>query len=103
MDLPTLIGAAATAASTASFSPQAWQIIKTRRTHDISAGMYALTVSGFALWTAYGMALHQWPLIATNSICFVLSGFILTMKLLPRRKKNAVADAVTEVVHDVLD
>lgn len=32
-----------------------------------------------------------WPLIVTNSICFVLSAFILLMTLLPRAKKDAVA------------
>jgi MtN3 and saliva related transmembrane protein len=56
--------------------------------------MYAVTVSGFALWTAYGVLLGQWPLIITNTICLVLSAFILTMKLLPRRQKEAVAEAL---------
>ena len=56
--------------------------------------MYAITVSAFALWTVYGVLLTQWPLIVTNTLCFLLSGFILTMKLLPRRQKNAVADAL---------
>ena len=54
--------------STASFAPQAWKIIKTRETKDISTGMYSLTVAGFALWLAYGVMLGQWPLIATNGI-----------------------------------
>ena len=57
--------------------------------------MYCLTVIGFAAWAAYGVMLSQWPLVASNSICFVLSAFILAMTLLPRAKKNAVADAVT--------
>jgi MtN3 and saliva related transmembrane protein len=91
----TIIGSAAALASTVSFTPQAWKIIKSRRTHDISAGMYTLTVGGFALWTVYGVLLGQWPLIVTNAICLTLSGFILTMKLLPRPKKEAVADALT--------
>lgn len=95
MDLVTVIGSLAAAASTASFAPQAWKIIRSRRTRDISAGMYALTVCGFALWLAYGVLLAQWPLIATNAICFGLSGFILTMKLLPRRERDAVADTLT--------
>jgi MtN3 and saliva related transmembrane protein len=77
-----------------SFVPQAWKIIKSRRTEDISAVMYAVTVLGFALWTAYGVMLGQWPLIFTNSICLMLSAFILLMKLLPRRQKNAIADAL---------
>jgi MtN3 and saliva related transmembrane protein len=90
----TIIGACAAVASTVSFVPQAWKIIKSRRTSDISAAMYAVTVIGFALWTAYGVMLAQWPLIFTNAICLVLSAFILAMKLLPRRQKNAIADAL---------
>jgi MtN3 and saliva related transmembrane protein len=89
------IGALAALASTASFAPQALKIIRTRQTKDISTGMYLLTVSAFAAWTLYGAMLGRWPLIAANSICFLLSAFILTMKLLPRAKKEAVADAIT--------
>lgn len=95
VDAVTLIGSLAAVASTASFTPQAWKIIRSRQVRDISAFMYTLTVSGFALWTAYGVLLEQVPLIATNAICFLLSGFILAMKLMPRRKRNAVADALT--------
>jgi MtN3 and saliva related transmembrane protein len=92
METATIIGSIAAVLSTASFTPQAWKIIKSRETKDISAGMYALTVTGFAMWTTYGILLTQWPLIVTNSICLVLSAFILTMKLLPEPKKNKVAD-----------
>ena len=94
MTLTTIIGFIAAAASTVSFAPQAWKIIKSRKTDDISLAMYVVTVSGFALWTVYGILLNEWPLIVTNSICFVLSGFILLMKTLPRRQKNTVADAL---------
>jgi MtN3 and saliva related transmembrane protein len=52
-------------------------------------------VIGFAAWATYGMMLSQWPLVVSNGICFLLSGFILAMTLLPSAKKNAVADAVT--------
>ncbi len=93
-----LIGAAAALCSTVSFAPQAWQIIRTRETKDISTGMYLFTVVGFAAWTAYGVLLRQWPLIASNSICLLLSAFILVMKLLPQRKKDAVADEIEEIV-----
>ena len=87
-----IIGTLAAITSTASFAPQAWKIIKTRETKDISTGMYGLTVAGFALWLAYGVMLG--PLIATNSICFVLAAFILVMKLLPASGKRAVADTL---------
>lgn len=95
MDRLTIVGSLAAVASTASFTPQAWKIIRSRQARDISSGMYTLTVCGFALWTAYGVMLGTWPLIVPNAICLVLSGFILTMKLLPRRKRDAVADALT--------
>jgi MtN3 and saliva related transmembrane protein len=95
LDTSTLIiGALAAITSTGSFAPQAWKIIKTRETKDIFTGMYGLTVAGFALWFAYGVMLGQWPLIATNSICFVLAAFILVMKILPASGKHAVADTL---------
>lgn len=94
MDPAVIFGWLATAASTVSFVPQAWKIIKTRDTKDISRWMYMVTVAGFACWTAYGVLLGQWPIIVTNSICFALSGFILVMKLLPQREKEVVADAL---------
>jgi len=53
--------------------------------------MYVVTVTGFSLWTIYGVLLGAWPLIVTNGICLALSGFILLMKLLPQRRKEAVA------------
>lgn len=94
MDPATIVGALATVASTVSFTPQAWKIIKSRRTQDISTRMYVVTVTGFTLWTAYGLLLMQWPLIVTNAICLMLSGFILAMKLLPQREKEKIADAL---------
>jgi MtN3 and saliva related transmembrane protein len=95
LDTSTLIiDVLAAITSTGSFAPQAWKIIKTRETKDISTGMYSLTVAGFALWLAYGVMLGQWPLIATNGICLVLAAFILVMKILPASGKRAVADTL---------
>jgi MtN3 and saliva related transmembrane protein len=94
LDATSLIGGAATLASTTSFLPQAWKVIRTRDTAAISAGMYAVTVIGFALWLGYGLLLGALPLIVTNGICLLLSGFILAMKLLPRERREAVADAL---------
>lgn len=94
METGEIVGWLATVASTASFTPQAWKIIRTRQTDDLSTGMYVLTVSGFALWSTYGLMLGAWPLVATNVICLTLSGFILIMKMLPRRKREKVAAAL---------
>lgn len=88
------MGYAATVASTASFAPQAWKVIRSRDVKGLSAGTYGLTVAAFALWLTYGVLLGQIPLIATNGICLALSSFIFTMILLPRRKRDAVAEAL---------
>lgn len=99
MEISAIIGTLAALCSITSFTPQVWKIIKSRHTSDISAGMYVLTCTGFALWTAYGIYLGAWPVIVTNAVCLVLAGFILTMKLLPQRKKDEVADALDPQVH----
>ncbi len=85
MNYTLIIGAIASLCSMASFAPQAWKIIRTRDTDSISARMYALTVTGFAFWAIYGFLIEEWPIIVTNTVCLLLSAFILTMKLLPDR------------------
>ena len=94
MDAATFVGGVATLVSAISFLPQAWKVIRTRDTGAISAGMYAVTVVGFALWLTYGVLLGRWPLIITNAVCLCISGFILAMTLLPQRRKEAVAAAL---------
>jgi MtN3 and saliva related transmembrane protein len=96
IDSATVVGGIAAVLSTVSFVPQATKIIRSRDTSSISTGMYLVTVAGFTLWTAYGAMQTAWPIVASNSICLILSGFILTMKLLPQREKDKVADAVDE-------
>lgn len=94
IDLVTILGAGAALCSTTSFAPQAWKIIRTGETEAISPPMYVLTVGAFALWLAYGVVKSEWPLIATNALCLALSIFILTMTLLPGRRRRALAAKV---------
>jgi MtN3 and saliva related transmembrane protein len=94
MERVTIVGYLAAICSMTSFTPQAWRIIRTRDTNSISAPMYALTVLGFALWLAFGLMKTEWPIIITNGVCLILSAFILLMTVLPRAKKDAVADAI---------
>lgn len=92
--IAAVAGWLATSASVTSFVPQAWKIIKTRQTEDISVGMYSLTVFGFTMWAVYGALIGAWPLIATNVVCATLSAFILVMTVLPRRQREEVSDAL---------
>jgi MtN3 and saliva related transmembrane protein len=81
MDTGSIVGYGASLCSIASFVPQAIKVIKTGKTEAISAGMYVLTVTGFALWTGFGLLREEVPIILTNAICFCLSSFILLVKL----------------------
>ena len=74
----------------ASFIPQAFKIIKERDASSVSLRMYVVTVVGFALWTAYGVLLTSWPLIASNLISFGLSAVILGLKIWMPSERQAV-------------
>ena len=91
----TIVSLFAASLSMVSFLPQAWTVIKSRNTDGSSLKMYIITVIGFVAWLLYGLLLMQWAIIVQNVICLCLSAFILTMKLLPQQKKEAVADALT--------
>ena len=41
--------------------------------------MYALLLSGVALWLAYGVIIGSWPLILSNAIVLVPQGAVMTM------------------------
>ncbi|RWI85459.1 MAG: hypothetical protein E5Y61_00065 [Mesorhizobium sp.] len=94
MDWITVTGYLAALCSVTAFTPQAWKIIKTRDTSSISALMYGINVLGFALWLTYGILRNDWALIITNVLILALSAFILLMTILPRAKKDAVANAL---------
>ncbi|WEZ85671.1 SemiSWEET transporter (plasmid) [Rhizobium sp. 32-5/1] len=95
MDTALIVGYLASFCSMSSFVPQAYKVVRTGDTDAISARMYTLTVTGFALWTAFGVMRDEWPIILTNSVCFVLSGFILFRKIRGPRPGEARGDGAS--------
>ena len=83
MEIPwiSVIGSIAGISTTSAFLPQVIRTWRTRSTHDISLGMFLLTVFGLLLWFIYGLALNDWPLIVTDAVSLVLSITILGLKL----------------------
>lgn len=75
-----LIGAAAGVCSMASFTPQLVKILRERDASAISLRMYVVTVTGFSLWSVYGVLIESWPVIMTNTVCLSLSATILVLK-----------------------
>ena len=77
----TILGLIAAFCTSVSFLPQVIHTIRTRSTHDISLRMYSLYTGGIFLWLVYGVMLRDIPLIASNSMTFILAGTILLLKL----------------------
>ena len=80
-NLNSLIGFIAATLTTISFVPQVIKIWRSRSTHDVSLGMYALFTLGVAMWLAYGLLIHSWPVILANFVTLLLAGTVLLMKL----------------------
>lgn len=91
IDWTTIVGTIGATASVASFTPQAWKIIRDRSTKGLSLAMFALTCIAFAAWTTFGVMKGEWTLIVPNAICLVFALFILGMIALPARKTAEVA------------
>jgi MtN3 and saliva related transmembrane protein len=81
LPLTEAVGAFAAVCSTASFLPQLIKVIREKAAEAVSLRMYVLTVSGFTLWTIYGVLLGSAPLVASNLVSLGLSSAILALTL----------------------
>jgi MtN3 and saliva related transmembrane protein len=75
-----VVGTGAAICSMSSFVPQLVKIWKERDASSVSLRMFALTVTGFTLWTIYGFMLKSWPIVGSNIVCLILSAAILYSK-----------------------
>ncbi len=80
-DWTTLIGLIAAICTTCSFLPQVIKIVRSKKTTDVSLLMYAILTTGLFLWLIYGLILHDFPLIFSNSISLALSACVLLLKI----------------------
>jgi MtN3 and saliva related transmembrane protein len=80
-----LIGLAAGTLTTLSFVPQVIRAWRTRSVNDLSMEMLVTFNIGVALWTVYGIALGEFPIILTNSITLGLALILLVFKLRGQR------------------
>ncbi|MEZ4324729.1 MAG: SemiSWEET transporter [Polyangiales bacterium] len=81
------IGFMAAFCTTAAFVPQVVQVWRTRRTQDLSLGMFSLMTTGVALWLAYGLLMDSAPVYVANGATLVLAAYILLMKLTEGRRR----------------
>ena len=73
-----LVGAALT---TLCWLPQALKTIRERDTRAISLPATVVFALGTLLWLVYGVALGDWPLIASSAVTAALMLVILRLKL----------------------
>jgi len=78
--IANVVGTAAALCSMTSFAPQIMKIWREKDASSVSLRMYVVTVTGFILWTAYGFLIGSWPVAASNIVCLLMSGAILTLK-----------------------
>jgi MtN3 and saliva related transmembrane protein len=78
--LVNAVGTLAALCSMTSFVPQIVKIWRERDASSVSLRMYAVTVTGFSLWIAYGLLIGSWPVAGANLVCLALSATILALK-----------------------
>ncbi len=76
-----VVGILAAIGTTSSFIPQAYKVFKTKKTEDLSLGMFLLFCGGTVLWIIYGAMIKSFPVLLANSVTFVLAFYILMMKI----------------------
>jgi MtN3 and saliva related transmembrane protein len=75
------IGSVAAFSTTACWIPQAVKILREKRTEGLSLITQFVFTIGVALWLAYGLLLHNWPLMLANGVTLLLSVAILILKI----------------------
>lgn len=78
--LADVVGTAAGVCSMSSFVPQIVKIVRARDASAVSLHMYLVTVTGFALWIAYGALQGSWPVWGSNAVNLVLAATILGLR-----------------------
>lgn len=90
MDFIQIIGFGAAIVTTAANIPQAYKIIKSKSTKDISTVTYSMLGVGFALWITYGVLQQDYPIIIANGISLLVCISILLLKFSSKETLEAL-------------
>lgn len=78
---PTTIGLVAGTLTSIAAIPQLVKTLRTRHARDISIWQPLLLSIGVALWMAYGLLIHDLPLILANIIPLICNALLTGLKL----------------------
>jgi MtN3 and saliva related transmembrane protein len=79
--IPNIVGTAAGVCGMIGFIPQIAKMVREKDASSVSLKMYAITTTGFVLWTTYGLLLKSWPIAGSNAVMLCLAAAILVLKL----------------------
>jgi MtN3 and saliva related transmembrane protein len=81
---PEVIGTAATlygVGAAAAVLLQARQVVRRKRSCDVSARFFASYVGGYAIWLLYGLSIGSVPLVLVDLVGLLCGGFTLGITL----------------------
>jgi MtN3 and saliva related transmembrane protein len=82
---PAIFGIIASSLSTLSLLPQIIKLIREKKSADISLGMFAMLLVGFACWIYYGVLKEDYLIVVANAISFLLNTITVILSI---RYKN---------------
>lgn len=68
-----IIGLIAAFATVAGYAPQAYKVIRTQKTRDISLVGYSIIITSCICWVIYGIGTSDAAIITANSLVGVLA------------------------------
>jgi len=81
MTFTTLLGLIGAILVNVAFLPQFIKSWKTKKTEDISLGMYSVYIVGIIIWLIYGVLIKDIPIIFSEIIGLTLVSSVLYLKL----------------------
>jgi MtN3 and saliva related transmembrane protein len=80
-DYITLLGITAGVLTTIAYLPQLIKTWQSKSAGDISWSMLIILCIGIILWLAYGVLVHDLPILLANIVTFILASVILVLKI----------------------
>ncbi len=80
MEFIEILGLVAGICTSSSLLPQLIKTVKTKEAQDVSVFMFIVMLAGNSLWTYYGVAKSDLPIILTNLLALGLNIIMLVLK-----------------------
>ena len=87
MQFIEILGLAAGVCTSAASIPQIVTTIQKQKAEQVSPLMFAVLLTGNALWVYYGFAKSDVPIVATNILSVILDIVMLVLRFKYKRKK----------------